>query len=60
MVLKGVTKNPQSVHDFTIALQESSTIQSAQVGAIADESGSKAKSFSVKLELRGPAPKSES
>jgi len=60
IVLKGVTKNPQSVHDFTIALQESSTIESAQVGAIADESGSKAKSFSVKLELRGPAPESES
>ena len=58
MVLKGVTKNQQSVHDFTIALQESNTIESAQVGAIADESGSKAKTFSVKLELRGPESES--
>ena len=58
MVLKGMTKTSQSVHDFTLALQESNTIQSAQVGGIADgQNKSKGKTFSVNLELRGPKSK---
>ena len=53
MVLKGVTGKPQAVHEFAVALQESSTIESAQVGAVTDGSG-KSKRFSVNLELHGP------
>ena len=53
MILKGVTGKPQAVHDFAIALQESATIESAQVGAVTDGSGN-SKRFSVNLELHGP------
>ena len=53
MVLKGVTGKPQAVHEFAVALQESSTIESAQVGAVTDGSGN-SKRFSVNLELHGP------
>ena len=53
MVLKGVTGKPQAVHDFAVALQESGTIESAQVGAVTDGSGN-SKRFSVNLELHGP------